>query len=268
MFSTKLGGVSLPVEKENSMRRFWKIAGIATVVAVVAVMALGAVALAQDTEDGDSWPIQFRDRLHEAIAGILGITTDEYDSAVDSARDQVLDEAVTEGWLTQDQADMMRERADEGWADGFGPGMLPGGHGRRGGMPSMDGSFRDFDGTQSTLLTIAAEQLGTTVEDLVTQLEDGDTIAGLAEAQGVDTQDIADAYLENLSTKLDESVANGRMTQEQADSMLEQAAESVQERMEAAWPDCVHSPGGLRDGFMPGGRHGLEDDVETEGTSS
>jgi hypothetical protein len=250
------------------MRRFWKIAGIAAVVAVVAVMALGAVALAQDTENGDSWPFQFREKLHEAIAGILGITVDEYDSAVDSARDQVLDEAVTEGWLTQDQADTMRERADEGWGTGFGPGMLPGGHGRRGGMPGMDGMLRGFEGTQSTLLTIAAEQLGTTIEDLVTQIDDGNTIAGLAEAQGVDTQDIADAYLENLSGKLDEAVANERITQEQADSMLEQAAESVQERMEAAWPDCLHHPDGLRDGFMPGGRHGFEDDVETEGNSS
>ena len=247
------------------MRKFWKIAGIAAVVAVVAVMALGAVALAQETGDGDSWPIQFRDKLHEAIAGILGITTDEYDSAVDSAREQVLDEAVTEGWMTQDQADRMRERADEGWGDGFGEGMVPGGHGRRGGM---DGMSRDFDGTQSTLLTIAAEQLGTTVEDLVTQLQDGNTIAGLAEAQGVDTQDIADAYLENYATKLDEAVANERMTQEQADTMLEQAAESVQERMEAAWPDCLHQSDGMRNGFMPGGRHGIEDGVETEGTSS
>ena len=253
------------------MRRFWKIAGIATVVAVVAVMALGAVALAQDTEDGDSWPFQFREKLHEAIAGVLGITVDEYDSAVDTARDQVLDEAVTEGWLTQDQADLMRERAEEGWLEGFGRGMRPGGHGRRGGMPGADFMPRGFDGTHSSLLTIAAEQLGTTVEDLVTQLEDGNTIAGLAEAQGVDTQDIADAYLENLSERLDEAVANERLTQERADWMLEQATERIQERMDADWPDCPHRPDGMYDGFMPGGRHGfddVEDGAEAEGSSS
>jgi len=253
------------------MRRFWKIAGIATVVAVVAVMALGAVVLAQDTGDGDSWPIQFRDRLHEAIAGILGITVDEYDSAVDTARGQVLDEAVTEGWMTQDQADRMLERAEEGYLEGFGRGMRPGGHGR-GGMMDLEGGLRGFDATHSTLLTIAAEQLGTTVEDLVTQLEDGNTIAGLADAQGVDTQDIADAYLANYADKLDEAVANQRITQEQADSMLEEAAVSVQERMEAAWPDCLSHPDGMRDGFMPGGRHGFEDGIEdgaeVEGTSS
>jgi uncharacterized protein YidB (DUF937 family) len=250
------------------MRRFWKIAGIAAVVAVVAVMALGAVALAQETEDGDSWPFQFREKLHEAIAGVLGITVDEYDSAVDTARDQVLDDAVTEGLLTQDQADLMRERADEGWLEGFGRGMRPGGHGRRGGMMDLDGGLRGFGGTHSTLLTIAAEQLGTTVEDLVTQLGDGNTIAELAEAQGVDTQEIADAYLENLSERLDEAVANERITQERADWMLEQAAERVQERMEAAWPGCLGHPDGMYDGFMPGGRHGFfEDDAEVEGTS-
>ena len=237
-------------------------------IAVVAVMALGAVALAQETEDGDSWPFQFREKLHEAIAGILGITVDEYDSAVDTARSQVLDEAVTEGWLTQDQADLMRERADEGWLEGFGRGRRPGGHGRCGGMMDLGGSPRGFDGTQSSLLTIAAEQLGTTVEDLVAQLQDGNTIAGLAEAQDVDTQDIADAYLENLSGRLDEAVANERLTQERADWMLEQATEQVQERMEAAWPDCLHHSDGLHDGFMPHERHGFEDDAEVEGTSS
>ena len=243
------------------MRRFWKIAGIAAVVAVVAVMALGAVALAQETEDGDSWPFQFKERLHEAIAGILGITVDEYDSAVDSATEQMLEEAVTSGALTQEQADRIQERAEEGWLGGLDGGMRPGGHGHRGGK-------RDLVGTQSTLLTIAAEQLGTTVEDLITQLQDGNTIAGLAAEKGVDTQDIADAYLENLAGKLDEAVANERMTQEQAGSMLEQAAEQVQERIEATWPDCLSHPDGMRDGFMPRDRHGTEDEVETEGTSS
>ena len=241
------------------MRRFWRIAGIAVVVAVVAVMALGAVALAQETEDGDTWPFQFEERLHEAIAGILSITVDEYDSAVDTAKDQVLGEAVTEGWLTQDQADWMLERAEDGWLAGFGRGMRPGGHGRHGGMHGLDG-------THSSLLTIAAEQLGTTVEDLITQLQDGNTIAGLAEEAGVDTQNIADAYLENLTGRLDEAVANERMTQEQADSMLEQASEQVQERIEATWPDCLRYPEGMRDGFKPGDRHGTEDEVE--GTSS
>jgi len=250
------------------MRRFWKIAGIAAVVAVVAVMALGAVALAQETDDGDSWPFQFKEKVHEAIAGILGIPVDEYDSMVDSATEQVLEEAVTSGALTQEQADRIQKRADEGWLDGLNGGMRPGGHGRRGGMLGLEGSPRDFDGTQSTLLTIAAEKLGTTVEDLVTQLQDGATIASLAEEQNINTQDIADAYLENLSGKLDEAVANERITQEQATSMVEQAAEQVQERIEATWPDCLSHPEGMHDGFMPRDRHGIEDEIEVEGTSS
>lgn len=240
------------------MRRFWRIAGIAAVVAVVAVMALGAVALAQDTEDGDSWPFQFREKLHEAIAGILGITVDEYDSAVDSARDQVLDEAVTEGWLTQDQADTMRERADEGWGTGFGPGMHPGSHGRRGGMPGFGATpYGLMGGPEDSLLAVAADQLNSTVEELLDQLQDGKTIAELAQEKGVDPQSIADAYLDGLASRLDEAVGSERLTQERADWMLEQARERVTEHLEGTWPDCPHNGDWLEDGFMPGGMHGF-----------
>ncbi len=48
------------------------------------------------------------------MAGILGISVEKYDAALDQAREQVLDKAVEEGNLTQEQADRIRERADEG----------------------------------------------------------------------------------------------------------------------------------------------------------
>jgi hypothetical protein len=237
------------------MKRFWKVAGIAALVAILGLMVVGAVALAQE-EDVDSWPFQFREKLHEAIAGILGISVDEYDSAVDTARDQVLDEAVTSGWLTQDQADRMRERADEGWGLGSGPGMPPGFHGRRGGMPGLEGSpYGLKGGAEDSLQAIAADQLDITVEDLLAQLQDGETIAALAQEKGVDPQSIADTYLDNLSSRLDEAVQNERLTQERADWMREQARERVTEQMEATWPDCPHHGDLLEDGVMPGEMH-------------
>ena len=240
------------------MRRFWKIAGVAALVAIVGLTVVGAVALAQEAENEDGWPFQFREKLHEAIAGVLGISVDEYDSAVDAARDQVLDEAVTSGWLTQDQADMMRERADEGWGEGMGPGIRPGFHGRRGGMPGLQGAPHGMmGGPEGSLLAVAAEQLDTTVEDLLAQVQDGNTIADLAREKGVEPQSIADAYLDNLASTLDEAVQNERVTQERADWMLEQARVRVTEQLEGTWPNCPHGPGDLQDGGMPGGMHGF-----------
>jgi hypothetical protein len=77
------------------MKRFWKFAGIATLVAILGVAAVGAVAYAQD--DGSGGPFDFGGRFREAVANILGVTVDEYDAAVEQAQDQVVDEALEEG---------------------------------------------------------------------------------------------------------------------------------------------------------------------------
>ena len=103
------------------MRKLWN-NGIATLVAILGVAAIGAVVYAQDAEEGSGWPFDFGQRFREAVAEVLGISVEEYDTAVETAQGQVVDEAVTEGWLTEDQAEQMRERM----AEGFGPGMRGG----------------------------------------------------------------------------------------------------------------------------------------------
>ena len=226
------------------MKRFWKVLGIAVLVGVVGVALVGAVAFAQDDGDGSSWPFDFGQKLHEAIANVLGISVDEYDAAVDTAQQQVLDEAVSEGVLTQEQADRIQERADEGFGFGM-KGDFFGGHGR-GGM---------MGGGDSALLTIAAEQLGMTEEDLVAALQDGSTIADLAAEKGVELQAIADAYVAQKSEDLAAAVESGRITQDQADAMIERMSEEVLERLEGNMP--FGGPGlgahGRHGGFGPGG---------------
>ena len=69
------------------MKRIWKIVGVATLVAILGVAAVGAVAYAQD--DGEGFPFDFAGRFKEALAGILGVTVEEYDNAVDQAQSQV-----------------------------------------------------------------------------------------------------------------------------------------------------------------------------------
>ncbi|MEJ2209138.1 MAG: hypothetical protein P8129_08900 [Anaerolineae bacterium] len=229
------------------MKRLWKVIGIGLLVGVVGVALVGAVAFAQDDGDGSSWPFDFRTKLHEAIAGVLGISVDEYDAAVDTAQQQVLDDAVAEGVLTQDQADRIQERADEGL--GFGPkdGFF-GGHGR-GGMMGGPRGWGD-----SSMLAVAAEQLGMSQDDLVAALQDGSTIADLAAEQGVDLQDIVDAYVAQRSEDLTAAVEAGRITQEQADAMIEHMSEEMLECLEGDMP--LGGPGlggfGRHGGFGPG----------------
>ena len=100
------------------MKKLWTIVGLVALVMFLGAAVLGTIVLAQNGTDGTVWPSDLRQRVHDAIASALGIDTEEYDAIVDTARQQVLDDAVNEGLLTEEQAERMSER----WAQGMGPG--------------------------------------------------------------------------------------------------------------------------------------------------
>ena len=222
------------------MSKFWKIAGIATLVAVLAVGALGTVALAQEGSTASSgWNL--REKMQEAIASILGISVEDYQAAIETAEDQVLEQAVADEWLTQEQADKLHERLDAVPELGrFGKGFP--------GMPRMPGVRGE------SLYTVTAEQLDMSQSDLIDALQEGKSIADVAAEKGVDPQTIADAYLAQVEEKLADAVTNGDITQKQADAMLENMAEHVANQLEAACGGCL--PGG----FMGHGGRGRDFD--------
>ena len=94
---------------------------------------------------------------------------------------------------------------------------------------------------------LAAETLGMTAEDLMAEIQAGKSIAEVAEKQGVDVQKIVDAYMEQLEERLAQAVENGRITQEQADSMLEKAEERALEMLNNTWDG--RGPGRFPGGF-------------------
>ena len=222
------------------MKRFWKLAGIAALVAILGVAAVGAVAYAQ--EDGEGFPFDFRGKFKEALAEILGVSVEEYDAAADQAQEQVVDEALAEGWLTEDQADMLKWRMDQ--APDFG-------------MRGMGKGFGGFDrgmfGRGDNLASVAADELGMKLTDLLTELQDGKSIADVAGKKGTDTQVIIDAYQAQVKEQLDSAVEEGRMTQKQADYFLEQAEERATDQLDNTWEGGFRGfPDGGRPGRMPG----------------
>ena len=221
------------------MSKLWKIVGIALLVAILGTVTIGAVAYAQD-EDESGWPFDLDQKFKEALAGILGITVDEYDAAVDEAQGQVVDEALAEGWLTEDQAEMLEWRLQQSSEFGH-RGMMPRG---------LGGFGRGMMGGGDSLTSIAADELGMSLTELLTELQDGKTIAEVAGDKGVEVQVIVDAYMAQLKESLDEAVADGRITQKQADWQLAQAEERVTDRLNSTWEDC--SQGGRHPGGMMG----------------
>lgn len=166
------------------------------------------------------------------LAAALGIQRSALDSAISSAGETTLDQAVAAGTLTQEQADAMLPRLQAGDL-----GALYG----RGGPGGRHGGAR-VEGLHQAMGDAAAGALGITADELSSALRDGQTLAELAAANGVDEQAVIDAALAAADTKLDEAVAAGALTQEQADA--------IHARLEAAGADLLGHGG--RGG--PGGR--------------
>ncbi|MBN1135816.1 MAG: hypothetical protein JXM73_04480 [Anaerolineae bacterium] len=232
------------------MRKFWKVAAVVAVVVVLGTAAMAAVAVAQEGTDG------VRDRLadlkqefREVVARILGISVEEYDAALDQAREQVLDKAVEEGNLTQDQADRIRERVDEGFGPGImGRGMM--GRGMDRGLLGRSLGRGMMGDSEDSLIAVAADKLGMTIGELMTQLKDGRTIADLAQEKGVDLQIIVDALVASCQERLSQAVTDGKITQDQADRMLEKMRDMIEDHLNGEMPM-----------FGPGGR-GMMDDCD------
>jgi hypothetical protein len=65
-------------------------------------------------------------------------------------------------------------------------------------------------------LDAAADAIGITEDELRAALEDGDTIADVAAANDVDVQAVIDALVADATAHIDEEVAEGDLTEEQA----------------------------------------------------
>ena len=83
-------------------------------------------------------PEEDRDAYLEKLAANLGVDVEKLKDAIKTTNLQVLDEKVADGSVTEEQADKMRERIEEGGAFFFGMGGR-GGHGGPDGMRGPGG---------------------------------------------------------------------------------------------------------------------------------
>lgn len=178
---------------------------IVTVVAAGALglsgVALAAPALAVVGADSAAATVTSRvDRITEALSGL-----------------------VTDGTLTQEQADRVASTLDQSDA-------LRGGRGHGG-----PGGGRD--------LSAAATALGVTQDELRAALREGRTLAQVAEDEGVAVDTLVQALAEAARARIAQAVTDGRLTQAQADERLADLTARITERVTSSRPER-------------GGRHG------------
>ncbi len=169
-----------------------------------AVLTGPATALAQETED-------------ESTTIADGVTTLE----------DVLSGLVSEGVITQEQADAVGEAIREA--------RPMRGH-RHSGGGFLRGASEDV-----------AAIIGVTVDELGEALRSGSSLADVAAENGADAQEIIDLLVAEAQERLDTAVENGRLTEDEA---AEKAAE-----LETRITEMVNGEleRGQRRGFVPRG---------------
>jgi hypothetical protein len=170
--------------------------------------------------------------------------TDE-DSATTDSRGTWLADAlaplVEDGTITQAQADAVVTALDDARPDrgGFG-GRFGGGRGGHIGQG----------------LEAAAEELGLSTDEIRTALADGQSLADLAAANGSSADALVAVLVAEATTHLDGHVADGDITQAEADERLADMTERVTAMVNGEMPafDGRGVGGGGRDGRGPVGR--------------
>jgi protein-disulfide isomerase-like protein with CxxC motif len=249
------------------MERFWKVLSLTLIVGIVAVVSVGMVFAQDDTPeppyDGEglgSWkwghgrggrggfPGIDREEVKTRLAGVLGMTLEEFDAAIsdgetlaslaeangvsfeelrevmDELFDEALATAVQDGNITQEQADQILE-------------------GRAVKHAVSDAIDRD------EVHAALAEALGLTVEEFEAAISSGERLSTLAEGADVTLEELHDIMQGFKAEAIAQAVADGTITQEQADEMLE--------RMELRGEGCGGKFGGHGDhGFRGDGTFG------------
>jgi hypothetical protein len=191
------------------------------VTAVVALVALvGGAAVVVQAGNGDNGNRAFLDRVAEK----LGIDRSKLDQAITDARKDEIDEKVQSGDLTQEQADKLKERLDNGDAPPFGFGKGPRGPHGPGPRLDSDGGL-GFLGPAFGIGKIDddfAAFLGISTDQLRDELgADGATLASVAEAHGKTRDELKQHIRDQVQERLDGLLGKGTIDQARVDALME-----------------------------------------------
>jgi len=168
---------------------------------------------------------ELRDAMTEGqtlaeVAEANGVSRDDLVAAIKEQHQQKLDDALADGRIDADQATERSAQLDErietmvdrtlSERSGFGHGF------RRGvgrGVASAE----------------IADLLGLSTEELRDAMTEGQTLAEVAEANGVSTETLVTTIVAGIEEKMAEQVEAGRITQDRADTFLENAEDRIED---------------------------------------
>jgi polyhydroxyalkanoate synthesis regulator phasin len=223
------------------MKILTKLAAAAAVVMVLGGGAIGGIGLASAQEPGTP-QAQHQGRpkfdFLGKLAANLNITIDQLKSAIKATELQIVDELLADGTITQEQADKITEKINSN--EGLGLGKLLGRRHHEG-QQGQQGQERFRKAARREIIQSAAGAIGIEPKELVAELKDGKSIADVAAEHNVPLDDVKAQITEDATARLAELVADGKLTQERADAMLQKLADNLDRILNASKGD---GPGG------------------------
>jgi hypothetical protein len=203
--------------------------GLAAIALVAAPLTYNAVMAQQTgTPSAVAQAVDYSKIFIQKLAGTLGIDQAKLESAIKTAGNATVDQALADKSITADQATRLKAEVAQGglgvWEHGGrGMGMGPGGRGPGAMMDGDKGGKFGAGISQVALLESAAKALNLSIVELDSQLRGGKTITDIATAQKVSLETVKSAVLASLKTQLDAAVKATTITQAQADQFLKNA---------------------------------------------
>lgn len=185
--------------------------GLLVISGVIAFGLLSANGTASaQTPEGKSE--ERRARYEELLAQKLGVSVQTLQTARTSARNQMIDEALAAGKITQEQADKMRNME---------PGEL-----RKGRLERVKDRVH---GAAVNIFQAAAKTIGVSNDELKTQVQSGQSLAQVANAHNMTTEQLKTGITTEIATQLSTAVSAGKMTQAQADAISQRVSQNLDE---------------------------------------
>lgn len=216
----------------NRRRKVTLVAGGAAIAAIVVGLgAAGAIAASRMLS-----PSEESKAVIDDAAAQLGVKPEALSDALKQALKNRVDEAVAAGMLTKDQAAKLKERID---SDEY-PFLFGHGGGPDGREFGHHGHFE--------ILATASAYFGVSEADLRAALSD-QTLADIAKKKGKSVSGLVKALVAAEENRIDEAVADGRITKAQASELKPKLTARMQALVNGELGDHGERPG---PGFWPG----------------
>jgi hypothetical protein len=186
------------------------------------------------------------------VAQANGKDPNAISTALKNDAHQRIDQAVTNGRLTADQANTAKTKVDQRIDQMMTQVMPTGGPGGPGGPGAGPrGAFGFGAGLVQQGLNTAASTLGMSAQDLRTELQQGKTLTQVAQEHSKNPADVAAALKTAANLRIDQAVTAGHLTADQASTMKT----NVDQRIDQLMTQTIPQGGpGRRGPAAPGGQ--------------